>query len=288
LGDFEALKEEKRAGFIRVGVRGRRLKFTTLLRKLKGLFEGDSDIEVAILFGSVVRRGESSHDIDIALKLRRKDLLYIGQIVSQISKRLKVGEDYIDITFLDESNPILLSKVLAEGIVIKGKEEAIQQLLKRAQRAPDALLELKVWLSLEPKLDRAIITSRVDEIRRNASFIKEEVLSKGVEDLSYEDRLALERAVQRIVESMLDICRHLVSVYSLGLAESYGEYVTKLAEAKKMPKDLAEDLARLAGLRNILVHRYLEIKLDLLYRAAYKVVERVVGRFIEWVETILV
>lgn len=91
MGDFEALKEEKRAGFIRVGVRGRRLKFTTLLRKLKGLFEGDSDIEVAILFGSVVRRGESSHDIDIALKLRRKDLLYIGQIVSQISKRLKVG-----------------------------------------------------------------------------------------------------------------------------------------------------------------------------------------------------
>jgi uncharacterized protein YutE (UPF0331/DUF86 family)/predicted nucleotidyltransferase len=288
LGDFEALKEEKRAGFIRVGVRGRRLKFTTLLRKLKGLFEGDSDIEVAILFGSVVRRGESSHDIDIALKLRRKDLLYIGQIVSQISKRLKVGEDYIDITFLDESNPILLSKVLAEGIVIKGKEEAIQQLLKRAQRAPDALLELKVWLSLEPKLDRAIITSRVDEIRRNASFIKEEVLSKGVKDLSYEDRLALERAFQRVVESMLDICRHLVSVYSLGLAESYGEYVTKLAEAKKMPKDLAEDLARLAGLRNILVHRYLEIKLDLLYRAAYEVVERVVGRFIEWVETILV
>lgn len=288
MGDFEALKEEKRAGFIRVGVRGRRLKFTTLLRKLKGLFEGDSDIEVAILFGSVVRRGESSHDIDIALKLRRKDLLYIGQIVSQISKRLKVGEDYIDITFLDESNPILLSKVLAEGIVIKGKEEAIQQLLKRAQRAPDALLELKVWLSLEPKLDRAIITSRVDEIRRNASFIKEEVLSKGVKDLSYEDRLALERAFQRVVESMLDICRHLVSVYSLGLAESYGEYVTKLAEAKKMPKDLAEDLARLAGLRNILVHRYLEIKLDLLYRAAYEVVERVVGRFIEWVETILV
>jgi uncharacterized protein YutE (UPF0331/DUF86 family)/predicted nucleotidyltransferase len=287
LGDFEALKEEKRAGFIRVGVRGRRLKFTTLLRKLKGLFEGDSDIEVAILFGSVVRRGESSHDIDIALKLRRKDLLYIGQIVSQISKRLKVGEDYIDITFLDESNPILLSKVLAEGIVIKGKEEAIQQLLKRAQRAPDALLELKVWLSLEPKLDRAIITSRVDEIRRNASFIKEEVLSKGVKDLSYEDRLALERAFQRVVESMLDICRHLVSVYSLGLAESYGEYVTKLAEAKKMPKDLAEDLARLAGLRNILVHRYLEIKLDLLYRAAYEVVERIVGRFIEWVETIL-
>ena len=283
-GDL-ALKEEGRAGFIRV--RGHRLTITTLLRRLRGIFEGDSDVEAAILFGSVVRRGGSGHDIDIALKLRREDLLHVGRIVSQISKSLQVSEDCIDITLLDGSNPILLSKVLAEGIIIKGGEEVIQQLVQRAHQAPDALLELKMWSSFDPKLDRAIITSRVEDIRRNTAFIKEEVLSKRVEDLSYKDRLASERAVQRVVESVLDVCRHLVSVYSLGLAESFGKYVEKLAEAKRMPKDLAEDLAKLAGLRNILVHRYQGIRLDLLYSAAYEIVERIVGRFIEWVETIL-
>jgi uncharacterized protein YutE (UPF0331/DUF86 family) len=54
-----------------------------------------------------------------------------------------------------------------------------------------------------------------------------------------------------------------------------------------MPKDLAEDVSRLAGLRNILVHRYLEIKIDLLYSAAYEIVEGIAGRFIQRVEKIL-
>lgn len=124
-------------------------------------------------------------------------------------------------------------------------------------------------------------------MRRNTVFIEEEVLSKGVEELSYKDGLALERAVQKVVESMLDICRHLVSVYSLGFAESYGQYPEKLAEAKRVPKDLAEDLAKLTGLKNILVHPYQEIKLGLLYMAASEIAERIASRFTGWVETIL-
>jgi uncharacterized protein YutE (UPF0331/DUF86 family) len=90
--------------------------------------------------------------------------------------------------------------------------------------------------------------------------------------------------MHRIIESMLDICRHLVSVYALGFVESYGEYAEKLAEANKMDKDLAEDIAKLAGLRNILVHRYTEIRKELLYNAARETTERIVNKFIEWVK----
>jgi len=66
----------------------------------------------------------------------------------------------------------------------------------------------------------------------------------------------------------------LVSVYSLGLVESYGEYPQKLAKANKMPKDLAKDVTKLSGLGNILVHRYLEIRTEILYQAAKGTVER--------------
>lgn len=51
--------------------------------------------------------------------------------------------------------------------------------------------------------------------------------------------LALERALHRIAEAMLDICRHLVAVHSLGIVESYGEYSRRLAQAGKMPRGLA-------------------------------------------------
>jgi len=49
-----------------------------------------------------------------------------------------------------------------------------------------------------------------------------------------------------------------------------------------MPRDLAEDLAKHAGLRNILVHRYLEIKREILYET----VEEIAGKFIEWLKTV--
>ena len=91
-------------------------------------------------------------------------------------------------------------------------------------------LSWMLWRSEKPR--------RRGYVRRNTVFIEEEVLSKGGEELSYKDGLALERAVQKVVESMLDIRRQLVSIYSLGFAESYGQYPEKLAEAKRMPKGL--------------------------------------------------
>ena len=131
-----------------------------------------------------------------------------------------------------------------------------------------------------------IITSRVEEIRRDAAFIKNEILSRKAEELSYKDALALERAMHEIAESMLDVCRHLVSAYSLGFVESYGEYPQRLAEANKIPRGLAKDVAKLAGLRNVLVHRYLEVKREIFHQAAKETVGRIVGDFIEWMKTV--
>jgi uncharacterized protein YutE (UPF0331/DUF86 family)/predicted nucleotidyltransferase len=263
-----------------------RLTLNYVLLKLRELFYKFEKVELAVLFGSIVRNGVSAHDIDIALKMVGGDLLDVGYIVSQVAKTLNVNEDIVDVTILDQANPILLSRILNEGIVIKLQPEALKQQSEKAQRAPDALIEFKMWSAIDAKIDKTIIVSRAEEIRRNVAFIKSEILPKKAEDLDYKDTLALERAMHRIVESMLDICRHLVSVYSRGLFESYGEYPQKLAEAGKMPRDLAEDLAKLAGLRNILVHRYLEIKREILYKTVEETVEKIAVKFIEWLKTV--
>jgi uncharacterized protein YutE (UPF0331/DUF86 family)/predicted nucleotidyltransferase len=264
-----------------------RLTLNHVLPRLRELFNRFENVELAVLFGSIVRKGFSTHDIDIALKMAEGgNLSDVGYIISQIAKTLNVNEDFIDATILDQANPILLSRILNEGIIIKLQPEVLKQQLERAQRAPDALIEFKMWSAIDPKIDKTIITSRAEEIRRNVAFVKSEILPKRVEDLDYKETLALERAMHRIVESMLDICRHLVSINSLGLVESYGEYPQKLAEAGKMPRDLAEDLAKLAGLRNILVHRYLEIKREILYETVEETVEEIAGKFIEWLKTV--
>jgi uncharacterized protein YutE (UPF0331/DUF86 family) len=45
---------------------------------------------------------------------------------------------------------------------------------------------------------------------------------------------------------------------------------------------LAKNLTKLAGLRNILVHRYLEIEKEILYQTAKEMIEKIVNEFIEW------
>ena len=164
----------------------------------------------------------------------------------------------------------------------------MRNLIEKVRHYLDIAIELRTWMKLNPeaKPDKLIMFSRIEEIKRNVNFLKSEVLSKSPHELTYKDILALERAVHRIIEAMLNICRHLVSVYSLGLAESYSEYPRKLARAGKMLEDLAENVARLIGLRNILVHRYLEIDLAKLYESAKVITEKIAKKFIEWTREI--
>jgi uncharacterized protein YutE (UPF0331/DUF86 family)/predicted nucleotidyltransferase len=263
-----------------------KLKLDYVLPRLKRLFEKFENIETAILFGSIARNKFSIHDVDIALKLKNEDLLELGYIITRIAKTLHINEDHVDILLLNQTNPIMLSKILKDGIIIKMQPHIIEQLSQKAQEAPDAISELRHWSTFDPKLDKAIIASRIEEIVKNTQFIKNEILSKKIEELDYKDTLALERAMHRIIEAMLDICRHLVSVYSLGFVESYGEYPQRLAKANKMPKSLAKNLTKLAGLRNILVHRYLEIEKEILYQTAKEMIEKTVSEFIEWTKSI--
>jgi len=260
-----------------------------IIKRLSELFSRLSDVEVAILFGSAARGCKYPHDIDIAVKFsREKSLLDIGGLASVIARELGVSEGFIDVIDLAEVKPLLLLKILKDGVVLKGDLKELEKLYEVASRGTDQLIEIEHWAILdpEPEINKVVITSRVEEVRRNSDFIKNEILAKDVDELDYKDVLALERAVHRIAEAMLDICRHLVAVYSLGIVESYGEYPKRLAQAGKMPKELAKELTRIAGLRNILVHRYLEINLNKLYEAAREIAMRIAPKFIEWVKSV--
>jgi len=261
-----------------------------VLTTLKGIFEKFNDIEVVILFGSLVNHGATYHDIDIAIKFKEKgNFIEFGRIVTEIARALNVNEEVIDIVDLEKANPVLLWKILSHGIIIKGDENFIKDLKKRIRYYLDIVTEVSMWINLdpEPKPDRFILTSRIEEIRGNANFLRTEILVKKPGELTYKDILALERAVHRIIEAMLDICRHLISVYSLGFIESYSKYPRKLAEAGKMPKQLANEVSKLISLGNILVHRYLEIDLEKLYKATNVIVNRIAKEFITWASQIV-
>ena len=92
-----------------------------IIRKLREVFEKDSNILFAVLFGSFARgHNTSSSDIDIAVRFKVKpDFDYLNDLIYSIAKTLNYREDKIDILVLDDSVPYELRyRVFRDGIPI--------------------------------------------------------------------------------------------------------------------------------------------------------------------------
>jgi uncharacterized protein YutE (UPF0331/DUF86 family) len=69
----------------------------------------------------------------------------------------------------------------------------------------------------------------------------------------------VERYLQLSIQVVLDISNHVVADDRLGAVEEYRDALRLLGEHGYLPRDLAQQLMPLAGLRNILVHDYLDL-----------------------------
>lgn len=107
------------------------------------------------------------------------------------------------------------------------------------------------------------IEKRVSRLRK---LLKEHsavdfLVDQDVADLS-------DRNLQIAIQACLDIADHLVSVFGLALPkEDKKEIFPILAKEKIINKELSENLVKIAGMRNILVHGYTEIQRDKVYNA---------------------
>ncbi|MBS7644333.1 DUF86 domain-containing protein [Candidatus Bathyarchaeota archaeon] len=254
------------------------------------------DVSLAYLFGSVVEKSYSLHDVDVAILLKDKDpdekLYALGSILAETASKLSINEDMVNLVDMERAPQSLLYNIIRYGMKIVGSEEVEHELIETLLvKYPDFKIELRTWMNLNPnpKVDSSIVESRIAELRRNVEYLRAEILTRSLSDItsSYKDQLAMERAMHRALEAIFDLCRHLISVHNLGLAESYAEYPKRLAENNLMPKDLAEDLMRFIGIRNMLVHRYLELDYSVLYNAVRHLVEEVFPKFVEWISNFM-
>lgn len=76
-------------------------------------------------------------------------------------------------------------------------------------------------------------------------------------------RLAVERILTQLVELAVAINSHMAMAIRATPPTSYRESFTAAAKAAVIPSDLARELAPSAGLRNVLIHRYVEIDFDI-------------------------
>lgn len=79
-------------------------------------------------------------------------------------------------------------------------------------------------------------------------------------------RWALERGLQLCAQNALDVATHLVAAAGRE-APDYATSIDRLAEAEVLPREFAARFRGVAGFRNVLVHGYLEVDLNLVQQA---------------------
>ena len=89
---------------------------------------------------------------------------------------------------------------------------------------------------------------------------------RGAYDASFRLRLATQHGMQLAIQACIDIAGHLVAEEGAAVPDDYAGLFTELRQAG-LQSDLADRMVRATGLRNVLVHGYLDLDEDVLWGA---------------------
>lgn len=108
-----------------------------------------------------------------------------------------------------------------------------------------------------------ILINKIATIKRCLNRIKD-VYGDGTlfkQDYTQQDSVVLN--LQRTCEACIDIANHLNRQHQYGVPQSSRDSFTLLAQNNAVPVALADNLKKMVGLRNIAVHDYQELNLDI-------------------------
>jgi uncharacterized protein YutE (UPF0331/DUF86 family) len=111
------------------------------------------------------------------------------------------------------------------------------------------------------------IERRLDELNerlRRLEPLKEKTLAEFRRDPYLRD--IVERNLEIAAQCCIDIGNRIISLEGALKPRDYYESILRLSELDVLPIDFAERLAPLAGFRNILVHEYLTVEWDEVYK----------------------
>lgn len=101
------------------------------------------------------------------------------------------------------------------------------------------------------------------------------------EDYMKQDAIALN--IQRAAELCIDMANHAVKILKLGIPKESREGFRLLADAGHIDPELAHSLGRMVGFRNVLIHDYRSLDLEILQG----VVENRLDTFFDFTNAIL-
>jgi len=105
-----------------------------------------------------------------------------------------------------------------------------------------------------------VIEARLKKLEEILIILKQ--FKKEPKEKLQEDQIfysALERNLEIAIQCILDIGNHIIAIEKWRSPKDYKDIIKILGEKGVLPKNFASKIEKMAGLRNILVHSYLEI-----------------------------
>ena len=129
-------------------------------------------------------------------------------------------------------------------------------------------------MTSHPKLNVESVQRRLVAIRERLDELRQ--LDEITADLLGGDwltRAAVERVLTQLVELAAQVNTHIVAVSGKVPPAEYRESFIAAAEVGALPSGLAAKIAPSAGLRNILVHQYLDADLEIVAHSVGQAIE---------------
>jgi len=113
-------------------------------------------------------------------------------------------------------------------------------------------------------VDQDILTAKTASIQRCLRRIAAvtNLAPESLHDIDIQDIFVLN--LQRAAQASIDLAAHIIADEGLGLPASLREHFTLLEENKILSKDLCEKMIAMVGFRNIAVHEYQDIDVEIL------------------------
>ncbi len=109
-------------------------------------------------------------------------------------------------------------------------------------------------------VDKKIVLKHLDELEKcikQLSKHKDCTVRQLLSD--FDLRWAVERGLQLAIQNVLDISSHILVDLGANGLDDYTSIIDQLGVKGIIPKDFAKKIRGMAGLRNVLVHDYVDI-----------------------------
>ena len=118
-------------------------------------------------------------------------------------------------------------------------------------------------------MDKVILDKKIDSILRCLVRIEQRLpvsIESFMEDYDAQDVVVLN--ITRVVQLSVDIATHILSTHNQAVPQTMSEAFTQLQRQGTISKQTADKMKKSVGYRNVAVHSYDDINLEITYEIA--------------------